>query len=536
VKSGKLSLKLAGVFTIFAIVTMTLAGFITYFSQMNIYTRQCKNDIRNVAKYIESLIHADGKDFIYYTDYYKDHFKDVDIPIDVDEYESYEREYNRLMTEHHPGKVLDVNITFDELDDEVKEAYFIYSHVYWVLTFEWAREDFNLPYTYFLVPDTTTRTVMYMVDGERSSRAGHLEFIEENPQYKEFDQPQGEESEYMYLGDTYLNADDEQHAILWDTWTTGKEQDGFVVWHNIWGDTYSYYVPVWMDGRELGLVVAEVNIADVNKEILHNTIILVGILFVVLALSLIGTLIFVNRKYISRIESLEEGVKEYTSHKNAEIIRQLEANKKGDDEISSLASEIASMVSEIENHIRFLMMTSKELAEAKGDVERMSDLAQKDALTGIRNRTAYEKEVEKLAKGLAGGEDEFGIAMIDLNFLKRLNDTYGHEQGNAAIKKLCYIVCHVFEHSPVFRIGGDEFVVVLKGDDFRNRDALMMEFTEQLNRLQMIDDLDPWERVSAAVGVAIYDKTSDSSVDDVFKRADSMMYERKKAMKALRTN
>lgn len=535
-KHGKLSFRIAGVFALFAVVTMAVAGLLTYFSQMNIYTRQNENNIKNVARYIESLIQADGIDFIHYTDYYKEHFKDADIPIDVEEYESYEREYYRLMAEHHPGRVLDTNITFDELDDEVKQAYFIYSHVYWLLTFEWAREDFNLPYTYFLVPDTDTRTVMYMVDGERSSRAEHLQFIEENPQYREYDQPQGDEAEYMYLGDTYLNADDEQHAVIWDTWITGKEQNGFVVWHNIWGDTYAYYVPVWMEGRELGLVVAEVNIADVNKEILHNTLRLVLVLFGVFAVALIGILIYINSRFIRRIVDLEKGVMEYTSHKNAEAIRQLDKDRQDDDEIGSLTGEIASMVTEIENHIRFLMMTSRELAEAKGDVQRMSDLAQKDALTGIRNRTAYEKEIEKTDRELAVGRDEFGIAMIDLNFLKRLNDTYGHEQGNEAIKKLCFIVCHVFEHSPVFRIGGDEFVVVLKGDDFRNRDALLLEFNGQLARLQTEADLQPWERVSAAVGIAAYDKTVDSSANDVVKRADTMMYERKKAMKALRTS
>lgn len=309
-----------------------------------------------------------------------------------------------------------------------------------------------------------------------------------------------------------------------------------MVWHNIWGDTYAYYVPVWMEGRELGLVVAEVNIADVNKEILHNTLRLVLVLFGVFAVALIGILIYINSRFIRRIVDLEKGVMEYTSHKNAEAIRQLDKDRQDDDEIGSLTGEIASMVTEIENHIRFLMMTSRELAEAKGDVQRMSDLAQKDALTGIRNRTAYEKEIEKTERELAVGRDEFGIAMIDLNFLKRLNDTYGHEQGNEAIKKLCFIVCHVFEHSPVFRIGGDEFVVVLKGDDFRNRDALLLEFNGQLARLQAEADLQPWERVSAAVGIAAYDKTVDSSANDVVKRADTMMYERKKAMKALRTS
>ena len=78
-----------------------------------------------------------------------------------------------------------------------------------------------------------------------------------------------------------------------------------------------------------------------------------------------------------------------------------------------------------------------------------------DALTGIRNKMAYDYEVEKLEKDLADGFNEFGLAMVDLNFLKKSNDTYGHEKGNISIRRLCMLVCEVFEHSPVFRIGGN---------------------------------------------------------------------------------
>ncbi|MBR1913366.1 MAG: GGDEF domain-containing protein, partial [Lachnospiraceae bacterium] len=224
----------------------------------------------------------------------------------------------------------------------------------------------------------------------------------------------------------------------------------------------------------------------------------------------------------------------YTSEKDSGVVEEIRANIRGRDEVTSLANEVVSMIIEIENHIKFLLITNQELAETKGDVAKMTDLARKDALTGIRNRTAYDKETEKLQHSLDEGDMDFGMAMIDLNFLKRTNDTYGHEKGNESIKKLCYIVCHVFEHSPVFRIGGDEFVAILKNEDFRNRDALLIEFDDELERLRELDDLEPWERISAAIGIAVYDSTCDRSVSDVFKRADSIMYECKKRMKATR--
>ena len=147
---------------------------------------------------------------------------------------------------------------------------------------------------------------------------------------------------------------------------------------------------------------------------------------------------------------------------------------------------------------------------------------------------AYEKELQKLEWDLADGKKEFGIAMVDLNFLKRINDTYGHEQGNIAIKKLCCITCHTFEHSPVFRVGGDEFIIILRNHDLENRDALLEEFRSKLEKLREDSSLEPWEQISAAIGVAVYDQSRDAGVDNVVKRADQAMYENKKEMKAAR--
>ncbi len=124
--------------------------------------------------------------------------------------------------------------------------------------------------------------------------------------------------------------------------------------------------------------------------------------------------------------------------------------------------------------------------------------------------------------------------MIDLNFLKRMNDTYGHEKGNIAIKKLCYVICHVFKHSPVFRIGGDEFVTILKNEDYKNADALANEFNYQIESISNEKLLKPWEQISAAIGIALFDISKDTNVEDVFRRADQKMYLRKKQMKGIR--
>ena len=120
---------------------------------------------------------------------------------------------------------------------------------------------------------------------------------------------------------------------------------------------------------------------------------------------------------------------------------------------------------------------------------------------------------------------EFAVVVFDLNDLKKINDTEGHDAGDKYIKDGCNLICHTFEHSPVFRIGGDEFVAFLMNNDYKNRDRLFAEF----NRI--IDDNTAAGKVIIAAGISFFDAGKDKNYDDVFVRADDLMYERKKELK-----
>ncbi|MBE6441460.1 MAG: GGDEF domain-containing protein [Desulfovibrio desulfuricans] len=213
----------------------------------------------------------------------------------------------------------------------------------------------------------------------------------------------------------------------------------------------------------------------------------------------------IGKKYI--IEVNTDGMQEYL-----EIIKEPVRNDNG---------EITGIIALIND------VTEKEYLRIQ-----LEQSALKDALTGLRNNTAYSREVRRLEKEIREGNARFGLAMIDLNFLKRINDTYGHEQGNDAIKRLSRLVCGVFKHSPVFRFGGDEFIIILENDDLACISALSNEFLMTLEKNRRDARLTPWEKVSAAMGTAIFDKTADKTVADVFARADENMYACKKAMKA----
>ena len=161
-------------------------------------------------------------------------------------------------------------------------------------------------------------------------------------------------------------------------------------------------------------------------------------------------------------------------------------------------------------------------------------LAQNDVLTGVRNRTGYDIYERSLNADIESGKvKEFAIVMFDVNRLKKTNDVEGHDKGDQMLKNASKLICDVFQHSAVFRTGGDEFVAVVCGDDYSNRDALLKELRR---RVEENEDKDgpAYVNVSMASGMALFDPKIDSYVDDVLRRADDLMYENKSMMKIRR--
>lgn len=163
--------------------------------------------------------------------------------------------------------------------------------------------------------------------------------------------------------------------------------------------------------------------------------------------------------------------------------------------------------------------------------QRLLDIMGRDPLTNVNNRMAFEDKVKFLQSEINSDSGlSFALAMFDVNSLKLINDSQGHEAGDSYLIKACHLVCKVFKHSPVYRIGGDEFVTVLTGEDYENRDSLLVTLNEMMSPYSNTLPLPP-EYVSIACGMAVYDSNTDKSVVDLIKRADEEMYRDKAAKK-----
>ena len=148
-----------------------------------------------------------------------------------------------------------------------------------------------------------------------------------------------------------------------------------------------------------------------------------------------------------------------------------------------------------------------------------------DALTGVKNRNAYKVYEERInAQIEMNRAADFSITILDVNDLKRINDTEGHKAGDQYLRDACRIICNTFKRSPVFRVGGDELCVLSQGSDYARIDELIEEMHKHNEEATLNDG------IVIAVGMSRFDK--DASVAPVYERADGQMYENKSVLKA----
>ena len=169
--------------------------------------------------------------------------------------------------------------------------------------------------------------------------------------------------------------------------------------------------------------------------------------------------------------------------------------------------------------------------EQRNNLASAELMARLDDLTGIRNKHAFSEYAEYVENAIEENKhvEPFGIVMCDMNDLKRMNDTRGHSYGDEVLQSASRMISESFKYSPVYRIGGDEFVVVLSGSDFKNREKLLKQFREksEANRVSRSGPV-------VASGMAVYHAEKNESFDAVFKRADQKMYKNKSKLKSMK--
>ena len=175
-----------------------------------------------------------------------------------------------------------------------------------------------------------------------------------------------------------------------------------------------------------------------------------------------------------------------------------------------------------------LRIMSRRKLEAERETSRaFQSMANTDSMTGIRNKHAYSDTEAALNEMIAAGSvGQLAVAVCDINGLKHVNDTLGHAAGDQLIKDASSLICEYFKNGAVFRIGGDEFAVLLQGRGFETLHEVAESFDRRAEENIVNGD------VVVSLGYSVLNP-SDKELHDVFERADKMMYERKKKLKEM---
>ena len=282
------------------------------------------------------------------------------------------------------------------------------------------------------------------------------------------------------------------------------------------GDAFYAYAPVKNVGWTLCAVVPQTVVLE-QVEVMEASFRTAMLIFLIIGALLVAACVLVTRRFTKSITyPIELLARDMKRIENGDLDHQAAAVR--NDEIGDVTIGLNAMVSRLKD-------TMNDLVNAERVAAEMSERASKDALTGVLNKGAFSAYIQDLQEKVSrGSEKEYAIAVFDCDDLKGINDKYGHDRGDEYLTGASCLICCVYQNSPVFRIGGDEFAAVLTGEDFGNREALASRFEKECRESK---GEQPWERVRVTLGCAAYDPLIDRDVSDTVRRADLMMYGKK---------
>ncbi len=374
-------------------------------------------------------------------------------------------------------------------------------------------EDFDIHFLYIVMPISEDPPLM-------------MNIISADTAYGRMYEPDG-----YYLGSI---AEDDYEVSEIRLYIDAMQNDGITFFKDFskWGYDYTALKPLkGQNGETFALLCVDIEVLEVENAIRNYTIVniilivLLGLFFIILFL------LWMTRNITNPISELEKSVVSFAqiSHEQKDPDKlEYEAPKiNTHNEVESLSNAVEQMSKDMRTYVKNIVDAEVKVQDMRTQVSHMDVLAYQDALTHVKNKAWYDKTSERINGDIKARRARFGLVMADLNHLKKINDTFGHEKGNDYIFGACHEICVVYDHSPVFRIGGDEFVVLLENRDYDNRDVLFKKIKDIFEYTENDTSRDAWERYSCSLGMAIFNGVDDFSIDDVFKRADAEMYKNK---------
>jgi diguanylate cyclase (GGDEF)-like protein len=177
------------------------------------------------------------------------------------------------------------------------------------------------------------------------------------------------------------------------------------------------------------------------------------------------------------------------------------------------------LIKEVNKRTYILQIQNKRLKKIHQKLKEQSNI---DPLTKIYNRKFYNEKISELLSSYKRYKQPFSYMIFDIDDFKKINDTYGHDIGDEVLKQLTKAISnHIRANDYFFRVGGEEFVILFS-------DTNLHQSLDVANKIKdlIFTDIDLIEnRITISVGLTQIDETD--SVETIYKRADSLLYEAK---------
>ena len=250
------------------------------------------------------------------------------------------------------------------------------------------------------------------------------------------------------------------------------------------------------NGMDLTFVIPKESITADRNKLIQNLILITMLILVVYILA---SLIFAN--------SITRSLKQLTDYANRLIDGKMgiELNIKRNDEIGDLATSFVK--------------AKMRLAETMGHIK---GLAFRDPITSVRNRNSFDHYIGEFSIRVSTGDiKSYGILVARVDNLFKIKNKFGNSKAIALLQVASKLICTTFDHSPVFRINEDEFIVVLMNSDLKNCNELLEKLEEGVKSSAQAEN--PWECVKLAVGTAICKDPQSSSLSELLSSAENNM-------------
>ena len=288
-----------------------------------------------------------------------------------------------------------------------------------------------------------------------------------------------------------------------------------------WGNFYSAYSPVFDSaGRVAGVVGIDFDANWFDGQVRRHTLI-IGLLSLLTVL-IGGVVVFLITFRVRRkFKELDQGMSELSA--NVDTLMR--------DVVAKSGAELHSRIDEPETADELERLGAK-IHAVQADVEVYLDYlhtqAYVDSLTHVGSSTAYHEKIRQLEALIERGEARFSVAVFDVNSLKNINDTYGHEWGDAVIIGAANAISAACGAERTYRIGGDEFAAIFEGGDASEHSRQMQAVQDGVAAYNAENTGNP-ATLAVSQGFADFHPGKDKHYREVFARADEVMYVDKRA-------